>query len=399
MSSKSNSYGKLVDHSDDGQGNGDNGLGFGNLAGHLPEMVFISLVDAIIAHPLPFLIAGENGATSATSSLHWAYDPHLGMVIDASAGFLATSGGNGNGGFTMLLGADGNWELHFSGSSKVIRGGPDHDAAPPPPPPSGNTVVNGASLPAGLANHDITFVGGTGVDTFAGGVGDYMIGGTGTAGGGLNGLGNCAVYSSSSASILADMQNGFGYGGNADGNVYVNMNQVRGSIGSNVLIGSPDGTDLKSGGSNSILISTGGSGFEMRPDGSGNILVSTVGADRVTFSTKGGWHLGQDNIMLGFSTAHGDVLDLSALAGGINFGINGGAIISDFHNATAVGYNAATGSGDISKYVSITDQADGSHLMFSADGHVQGAGTEILDMKFVHGLSVASLYQNHNLLL
>jgi len=396
MTSKSNGYDKLVDHSDDGLGNG-NGIGWGNLAGHLPEIGFIGLVDALIVHPLPFLTAGVMGAPTAAAPMYWAYDPHLGMVIDATAGFLHTA--TGNGGFTMLLGTDGNWELHFSGSSKVIRGGPDHDAASPPPPPSGNTVVNGQKLPAGVVNQNITWVGGTGVDTFSGGVGDYMIGGTGTAGGGLNGLGNCAVYSSSSGSIVADMQNGFGYGGAAEGNVYVNMNQVRGSTGSNVLIGSPDGTDMKSGGNNTIMISTGGSGFEMRPDGSGNILVSTVGADRVTFSTKGNWHLGQDNIMLGFSTTHGDVLDLSALAGGINFGINGGAIISDFHKTTAVGYDAATGSGDINKYVSIIDQSDGSHLMFSVDGHVQSAGTEILDMKFVHGLSVATLYQNHNLLL
>ena len=116
--------------------------------------------------------------------------------------------------------------------------------------------------------------------------------------------------------VLVDMQNGNGYGGTAEGDVYVNMNQVRGSLYSNVLIGSSNGTDLKSGGDNSVLISTGGNGYELRPDGSGNVMVSTVGADRVNFDPTHGWLLGDaNNIVLGFNPDHGDP-GLSLLLGG-----------------------------------------------------------------------------------
>ena len=97
------------------------------------------------------------------------------------------------------------------------------------------------------------------------------------------------------------MQNGSGYGGNAEGNSYVNINQVRGSLNSNVLIGNASGTDLKSGGANSILISTGGKGYELRPDGGDTTLVSTVGADRVLFDPSHGWALGDTTTLVGFN--------------------------------------------------------------------------------------------------
>ena len=278
---------------------------------------FISLVDAIIAAPLqPFVTAGENGSGGATSNLFWAYSPYAGLVLETSGGFLTNQAGTG--GFDLAVGTNGDWRLRFDGANTVIRGDAHNTGAALPSPPAGNTVVD---LPAGANSYNAaagneTVNGGTGWDTVQGGIGDYMIGGSGTLGGGLAGNGNCALYSTSPGSVLVDMQNGSGYGGNASGNVYVNMNQVRGSIYSNVLIGNSNGTDLKSGGDNSVLISTGGSGFELRPDGSGNVLVSTTGADRISFDSAHGWLLGDDNILLGFNAAHGDALDLSLLLGG-----------------------------------------------------------------------------------
>jgi hypothetical protein len=295
---------------------------------------------------------------------------------------------------------DGSWVLKFDGSNKVISSA---DNTPVPPPPAGNAVVNvpgtgPASVNAG-AGH-LTVNGGAGYDTISGGVGDYMIGGSGTLGGGLAGKGNCAVYTSSTGSILVDMQNGFGYGGAADGDVYVNMNQVRGTFQSNVLIGNSNGTDLKSGGNNSVLISTGGNGFELRPDGSGNVLVSTVGADRLVFDPAHGWMLGDDNIELGFNTAHGDAIDLSVLLGGgaIKL-VGGGTVASNFFSTSAAGYNPKTGMGNINDYINIKDESDGSHVMFSATGNVKTAGTELVDLKFVHGLNAQTMLQDHNILV
>ena len=367
---------------------------------------FITLVDAIVAAPPNHeLTAGRNGSTDAGSNIYWTYSRDDGLTLVAKPGFMSTA--TGNGGFIMTVRPDGAWQLTFDGTDKTI-GSEDHDGSPAvPTPPAGNTVVNldtmnlAANLPAyratfynASAGHT-TVNGGTGWDTISGGVGDYMIGGSGTLGAGLAGgggaaaQGNCAVYSASTASILVDMQNGFGYGGNAEGNVYVNINQLRGSTGPNVLIGNSNGTDLKSGGNNSVLISTGGSGFEMRPDGTGNVLVSTVGADRVVFDSSHGWMLGDsNNIMLGFSTAHGDTLDLRAILTGAIKEVGGQTVTSNF-----------TSTSDIANYLAIVDRADGDHVMFSATGNVATGGTDILTLSMVHGLTTQSLEATHSLIL
>jgi hypothetical protein len=75
-----------------------------------------------------------------------------------------------------------------------------------------------------------------------------------------------------------------------------------------------------------------------------------------------------------------------------------GPLHSDFHTASAIGFDALSGHGDINAYVKITDAVDGSHLLFSATGNVQTAGVDIMAIKFVHGLSVNSLYANGGIL-
>ncbi len=362
-----------------------------------PLPLFTALVDTIIAaRPNPLITAGENGASGSTSQVFWTYTQGVGFALEAAPGFLTTA--TGNGGFDLFVGADGKWTLTFD-DSKVTLGSSDH--APVPSAPATNTTVD---LPSGAQSYnavagDLTVNGGTGYDTISGGVGDYMIGGSGTLGGGLAGDGNCAIYTDSATPVLVDMANGVGYGGTAEGNTYVNMNQVRGSYNTNVLIGAPTGTDLKSGGDNSILISTGGSGFELRTDGNNNVMVSTVGADRINFDDTHGWKLGDTgNILLGWNPSHGDFLDLSILLSGAAIvEASGGSIASNFFSTSAVGYSAATGHGNISDYVAMVNQADGTHVMFSATGHVQTAGVELVDMKDVYNQNVQSLFAHGNI--
>ncbi|HEY1932076.1 MAG TPA: hypothetical protein VGG99_08695 [Acetobacteraceae bacterium] len=373
------------------------GIGPQMLGLNLPFDPFVSLVDALIPNPIPFLpiAAGDNGPTPAQSNMFWTYDQITGLHVETAAGYL--SGAPGTGGFNLNVLPDGAWALQFDGTNTVIGANAGEAPPAPPPPPAGNAVLyvtqNGADGGVnGTAGH-LTINGDgsasdpvVGYDTISGGVDDYMIGGDGTGGAGPGGDGNCAIYLSGPGSVLVDMENGNGYGGSAQGDVMSNMNQVRGSAFSNVLIGKTTGTDLKSGGNDSLLVSTGGKGFELRPDGYGNILVSTVGADVFRFDPTHGWALGDDNIALGFNVAHGDTLDLSLIG-------------SNFHDTTAAGYNAATGTGNINDYVRFVNEADGDHLLFSPTGNVQSAGIELLDMKLTYGLNAASLYQSHNLLL
>jgi hypothetical protein len=354
---------------------------------------FDALVDGLVEHPIPGLgVAGENGATAASSSLFWFYNRAIGLELEAKPGFLGTGSG-----FSIHVAPNGDWHLQFYGSQQTLAyDTDDHPPTPaPPPPPGGNVRVDTAAaiaLPPGPNTYfynggagDTTFDGTTlagapisGLDTVAGGVGDYIIGGTAPhtplPGGSL---GNCAIYTNSPGSVLIDGQDGFGFGGSAGDNVLVNINQLRGSLFSNVLIGNAAGEDLKSGRSNSILISTGGVGYELRPDGSGNVLVSTVGADRVLFDPNHGWSLGDLNTMLGFNPGQGTYLDLSLIP-------------STFHT---------TPGAKISDYVQLVNASDGEHVMFNGNGQVQAAGVDILSLELVHGLSAQGLYTSHNLVI
>jgi hypothetical protein len=380
----------------DDDGNNGFGCGIAPAVGGQLDPFFAGLVDALVQHPPPFLpiAVGENGTSKASSTVFWEYNPHTGLKLEAKPGFLTT--GTGNGGFNLHVGANGNWQLQFDGSSETLEHHAGETQPPPPPPPVENTLADNAvanPIPADGPNAfffnggagDITFDGRTSggapvtdLDTIAGGIGDYIIGGTAPHTPMPSGsLGNCAIYTNSPGSILVDGQDGLGFGGTAEDNILVNINQLRGSLFSNVMIGSVSGEDLKSGGDGSILISTGGDGYELRPDGSNNVLVSTVGADRILFDPSHGWALGDFNTMLGFNPAHGAFLDLSLIG-------------SNFHS---------TPNADINNYVALTEASDGEHLMFSGTGNVQTAGVEVLDLKLTHGLTAQGLYTSHNLVI
>lgn len=351
---------------------------------------FPTFVNTLVQHPIPWLpvAVGENSTSGSTSTIFWEYNRFTGMHLEAKPGYLTTS--TGDGGFALDVGIDGSWVLHFSGSHQTI--GYDAETysgsgAALPNPLAGNTTafapLNGGTFLDATVGHITSDGRGSpanpvvGLDTVQGGVGDYMIGGTGahleTP---LGNAGNCAIYTLSATPVLADMQNGNGYGGNAEANSYVNIDQVRGSLNSNVLIGSANGTDLKSGGANSILISTGGKGYELRPDGSNTTLVSTVGADRVLFDPNHGWALGDTATLIGFNPLHGVLIDLSLIG-------------STFHTAGS--------TGNLNDYVKLSDDASGEKVSFSATGNVASAGVDVLNIALVHGYTAQSLYDSHNL--
>ena len=200
-----------------------------------------------------------------------------------------------------------------------------------------------------------------GADTVFGGVGDFYYGGTQPHAVLPPGNdGNCLIYTRATnspvaaGSVLVDMQHAVGYGSNAEDNHFVNFDQVRGSLQSNVLIGSAAGSDLKSGGGNSVLISLGGVGYELRPDGNGNVLVSTVGADRILLDPTHAWDPTFHTTLVGFNPAHGAYIDLT-LVPQLKVA---STLYSEFHNISF--------AGDPTKFLSITDDIVGSHLWLTA---------------------------------
>ncbi len=382
----------------------------------LPQ-AFTDFVDALVQNPqsaLPVAV-GENGASGSTSTVFWAYLPGVGLHLEAKAGFLQTA--TGNGGFTLDVAPDGTWRLSFAGSTVRI-GSPhgeseDHGHSTIPAVPAGNTLVGIETSAAkifydGSAGHqtiDATLPAPGAINPVAGhvtisaGVGDYLIGSAvphvvGAPGDKVGNVGNCVIYTTAKnssvppGSVLVDMQNGRGYGSDAEGNQFVNIDQVRGSLQSNVLIGATAGSDLKSGGANSVLISTGGTGYELRPDGTGNVLVSTSGNDRVLFDpNRSAWALGDQTTMLGFRAGNASWLDLSLLG-------------SNIHTLDAVGgYNPLTDRGDINAYVKLVETADGEKVMFSATGNVAATGVDLIDLKLTHGLTAQGLLDTHGLVI
>ncbi len=332
-------------------------------------------------HPSPPLEV-QHTASGAMDGISWSYSVAGGLHLDVAPGHLVTA--EGNGGFSLDVRTDGAWELRFDGSGDKIgygfdAGWMDHGpSAPlnqlPGAPPAGNVDVSfNTPQTFNASAGDENVFGSPGRDIIVGGPNDYMDGG-----GGLN----CALYNGPEP-VLVDLQHGHGYGGNAEGNSYVNMEQARLAGNGSVVIGNSEGSDLKSGGDNSVLISTGGTGpnavgvtDELRPDGNNCLLVSTVGADRVVFDPSHGWQLGDTETMLGFNTAHGDWLDL-----------------------TAAQHNWVAGQSDIANYVKLVDETDGTHVLFNPDGQVATAGVELVDLKLEHGLDLHQLYASHNIVV
>jgi hypothetical protein len=355
---------------------------------------FADFVNALVAAPIKSteIAAAITKTAGATGSLLWTYGDDGDFKLEATTGFLKTS--TGNGGFTLKVESDGSYSLTFADSKTKLSYEPDEDGKKisAAGPPSTNTTVyattNGPLVPNASAGN-ITWDGrGTaanpvvGNDTVFGGVNDYYIGGTAPhvvapAGN----VGSCLIYTSAKnsnvapGSVLIDMQSQTGYGSNAEGNHWAGFDQVRGSLQSNVLIGSASGSDLKSGGSSSVLISLGGKDYELRADGTGDVLVSTTGADRVILEATKGWTINSQTTLLGFNAAHGTYIDLLSVE-------------------NKLGLNIAS---DITGFLKITDTTEGSHLLLSTDHFA--SSHSILDMPLVHGLDLQSLVANKNIVI
>ncbi|NWB87132.1 beta strand repeat-containing protein [Pseudomonas gingeri] len=105
----------------------------------------------------------------------------------------------------------------------------------------------------GTAFND-TFIGGAGADTFIGGGGaDFIDGGAG--------LNDMASYTTSSAAVQLDLQAGTANGGDATGDVLVNIESLHGSEFDDTLAGSSGSNQLYGGGGNDWVYGGDGDDF------------------------------------------------------------------------------------------------------------------------------------------
>ncbi|WP_343712466.1 calcium-binding protein [Inquilinus sp.] len=171
---------------------------------------------------------------------------------------MADLNGTGNAGNNRIFGNDG---------ANILTGG------------DGNDILNGNG-------GDDVLRGGAGADELAGR-------GNGTA------LGDTATYSDSSTGIVANLASGLGSGGAAQGDTYIEVENLEGSQGNDDLTGSTGANVLRGLGGNDVL--RGGAGADTLDGGAGTDTVSYyTSAAGVSVSLATGAGSGGD--------AQGDVL-------------------------------------------------------------------------------------------
>ncbi|WP_225768284.1 calcium-binding protein [Inquilinus sp. Marseille-Q2685] len=170
----------------------------------------------------------------------------------------------------------------------------------------------------GLAGDD-KLVGGAGDDHLDGGIGaDHLVGGDGM---------DTASYRHAGAAVTVDLSAGIGLAGEAAGDHYEGVENVVGSVFSDLLVGSDlanrlDGGSaadtLIGGGGNDVLVGgnrndtlDGGAGRDVLIGGHGtDIMTGGAGADRFLFGIDA-LHFGDE--ITDYDRAAGDRMDLSAI--------------------------------------------------------------------------------------
>jgi len=204
---------------------------------------------------------------------------------------------NGDAGADSLVGSFGFDLINGGDGDDIISGGNDND------------TLNGDG-----GNDEL--IGGSGGDMINGGDGDdTLTGGTGadTLDGGADVGGDTASYATSGAAVTVNLGVGFTSGGDAAGDVLLNIENIFGSAFDDVLTG--DGGDNIINGFSGDDTLAGGDGDDSMEGGQGNdTFLSGVGADTI----NGG-------------AGAGDTADYSGSNAAVTIGINNGAVNSGGH--------------------------------------------------------------------
>ncbi len=230
-------------------------------------------------HVVPDL--GPGGADTVTGGSGAAY-------IDGGAGNdTITGGGNAD----RLIGGTGADHLSGSGGNDVIDGNDDDDVIDGG---AGDDQIDGglgSDTLNGEGDNDL-LVGGLGADTISGGAGIDMV-----------------SYEDNQGGVFVNLTLGQGFGNAAAGDVYIGIENARGSIFNDTIIGDGGANRLEGGGGNDVL--RGAFGADALVGGAGNDTASyedNQGAVFVNLLTGQGFN----------NAAQGDSFDsIENLAGSI----------------------------------------------------------------------------------
>ncbi len=173
---------------------------------------------------------------------------------------------NGNEGIDIIIGGTGNDRITGGTENDNISGGDGDDRLD------------------GDEGHDF-IDGGAGIDRINGGEGDdLLIGGAGadSIDGGVTGI-DTASYQTSSSGVVVNLLNPAGNTGDAAGDTYLSIENVRGSNGSDNVTGDANNNILEGLGNNDTL--NGGGGDDILVGGAGNdTLLGDIGTDIAKFT-------------------------------------------------------------------------------------------------------------------
>lgn len=219
--------------------------------------VTVSLVDQY-----PTLVHYANGDVDTLVSIENIVGTDYDDTIFGNALDNNLNGGAGN---DTLAGGDGADTLYGGYGNDILVGG------------SGNDLLFGSF-------GDDTLLGGAGADRLDGGAGV-----------------NTASYAGTVVGVNVDLTAGTGSGGDAQGDTFVNIQNVTGSAAGDKLVGDGNANVLDGGHGNDTLVGNGGN--DMLIAGTGNdILVGGTGDDTFKFDFTGDpefnqTYLGNDTIM------------------------------------------------------------------------------------------------------
>jgi Ca2+-binding RTX toxin-like protein len=202
----------------------------------------------------------------------------VGVAINLTAG--AASGGNAQGDVLSdiehLIGSAGNDRLTGNTDANTLTGGNGNDAL---------SGMDGADRLDGGAGTD-TLTGDFGNDILRGGAGaDRLDGGLSI---------DTVAYSESSVGVSINLATGKGSGGNAQGDVYVAVENANGSTGADTIIGNSGGNAL-------------------RGMAGADYLTGGGGADHFVFGSTGESVGAARDVITDFSHAQGDRIDLTLI--------------------------------------------------------------------------------------
>ena len=243
-----------------------------------------------------------------------------GDVIRAGAGNDAVNGGSGN---DTLTGENGNDSLNGEAGADVLSG------------EAGEDVLDGGS------GNDSAY-GGIGNDVLTGGSGADVLDG----GGEIDWASYADAETAVTASLLAPASNA----GNAAGDVYVGIENLRGSDWNDRLTGNTaanmleglDGKDTLYGQNGNDSLSGGIGNDSLRGGNGADTLIGRTGADRFIFVTLTESAPAIPDLITDFSQIEGDRIDLLALIPGtfalsVGGGPLGGGVASVWIGAGAPG--------------------------------------------------------------